>query len=55
MIFASGCIAWFEVDDGQKKCYNRSNHSKNIQSRVMILVHDIASYCALQLYGVSFK
>ena len=28
--------------------------SKNIQSRVMVLVHDTSSYCALQLYEVSF-
>ena len=28
---------------------------KNIQSRVMVLVHDTSSYCALQLYEVSFK
>ena len=27
---------------------------KNIQSRVMVLLHDISSYCALQLYEVSF-
>ena len=26
----------------------------NIQSRVMVLVHDTSSYCALQLYEVSF-
>ena len=28
---------------------------KNIQSRVMVLVRDTSSYCALQLYEVSFK
>ena len=28
---------------------------KNIQSRVMVLVHDTSSYCALQLYEVSSK
>ena len=41
--------------DGQKKRYNCSNNSKNIQSRVMVLVHDTSSYFALQLYEVSFK
>ena len=41
--------------DGQKKRYNQSNNSKNIQSRVTVLVHDTLSYCALQLYEVSFK
>ena len=28
---------------------------KNIQSRVMVLVHDTSSYCALQLNEFSFK
>ena len=28
---------------------------KILQSRVMVLVHDTSSYCALQLYEVSFK
>ena len=28
--------------------------TKNIQSRIMVLVHDTSSYCALQLYEVSF-
>ena len=28
---------------------------KNIQSRVMVLVHDTLSYCAFQLYEVSTK
>ena len=28
---------------------------KNIQSRVMVLVHDMSSQCALQLYEVSLK
>ena len=32
----------------------RANNSKNIQSRVMVLVHDTSSYCALHLYEVSF-
>ena len=29
-------------------------NSKNIQSRVMVLMHDTSSYCALQLYENSF-
>ena len=33
---------------------SKGNNSKNIQSRVMVLVHDTSSYCALQLYEVSF-
>ena len=33
----------------------RENNSKNIQSRVMVLVHDTSSYCALQLFEVSSK
>ena len=24
--FVSGCMAWFEVTEGQKKCYNQSNN-----------------------------
>ena len=27
---------------------------KNIESRVMVIVHDTSSYCALQLHEVSF-
>ena len=34
--------------------YSNGNNSKNIQSRVTVLVHDTSSYCALQLYEVSF-
>ena len=33
----------------------KGNNSDNIQSRVMVLVHDASSYCALQLYEVSSK
>ena len=33
----------------------KGNKPKNKQSRVMFLVHDTSSYCALQLYKVSFK
>ena len=29
--------------------------NKNIQSRVMVLVHDTLSHCALQVYEVSTK
>ena len=43
------------MTDGQKKHYNRRNNSKNVQSRVMVLVRETLSYCALQLYEVSFK
>ena len=39
----------FIYTDGKKKRYNLSNNSKNIQSRVMVLVHDTLSYCAVQL------
>ena len=37
------------ISHGQR--YN----SKNIQSRVMVLVHDKLSYCALGLFDVSTK
>ena len=33
---------------------SKGNNFKNIQSRAMTLVHDTSSYCALQLYEVSF-
>ena len=32
-----------------------TERTQNIQSRVMVLVQDTSSYCALQLYEVSFK
>ena len=35
--------------------YLREINSKNIQSRVMVLVHDTSSECALQMYEVSLK
>ena len=34
----------------QKKHYTQSYNSKNIQSRIMVLVHETLSYCALQLF-----
>ena len=39
----------------QNSIATKGNNSKNIQSRVMVLVHDTSSYCALQLYEVSSK
>ena len=33
----------------------KENNSKNIQSRVMVLVHDTFSHCALEVYEVSTK
>ena len=35
-------------------CY-KGNHLKNIYARVMVLVHDMSSECALQMYEVSLK
>ena len=35
-------------------CYKGDN-LKNIYARVMVLVHDTSSHCALQVYEVSFK
>ena len=42
---------------GTKKHCTRSkgNNSKNIHSRVMVLLHDKLSHCALELYEVSTK
>ena len=33
-----------------QKLTKLSNNSKNIQSRVRVLVHDTSSHCALQLF-----
>ena len=46
-------LAIFTNADGQKKRYDQSNNFKNIQSRVMVLMHGTSSYGALQLYEVS--
>ena len=35
-------------------CY-KGNNLKNIHARVMVLVHDTSSQCALQMYEVSLK
>ena len=35
-------------------CY-KGNNLKNIHERVMVLVHDTSSQCALQMYEVSLK
>ena len=37
-----------------KLCY-KGNNLKNEHARVMALVHDMLSECALQMYEVSFK
>ena len=33
----------------------KGGNLKNIYARVMVLVHDTSSQCALQMYGVSLK
>ena len=33
----------------------RGGHLKNTHARVMVLVHDTSSQCALQMYKVSLK
>ena len=33
----------------------KGNHSKNVQSRVMVVIHDTPSECASQMYEVSSK
>ena len=35
--------------------YKGDNLKKNIYARVMVLVHDTSSQCALQMYEVSLK
>ena len=35
-------------------CY-KGNNLKNIHARVMVLVNDTSSQCALQMYEVSLK
>ena len=40
----------------KKHCKDQREIAKKIsKSRVMVLVNDTSSYCALQLYDVSFK
>ena len=34
---------------------NKGDNLKNIYARVMVLVHDTSSQCALQMYEVSLK
>ena len=35
--------------------YYKGNNLKNVHARVMVLVHDTSSQCALQMYEVSLK
>ena len=49
----------FNLQSGQTEIAfylcSKGNNLKNIQARVMVLVHDTSSQCALQMYEVSLK
>ena len=51
------CFKWGKtaIRGDRKSPWTKGNNSKNIQSRVMVLVHDTSSECALQKYEVSLK
>ena len=34
---------------------SKGNNFKCVQARVMVIVHDTSSHCALKVYGVSLK
>ena len=48
-------LTTFTYTDRQKERYNGRNNPKNIQSRVVVIVHDTSSYCALQLYEIQLN
>ena len=48
----------FNLQSGHKIAFSyviKGNNLKNIHARVMVLVHDTSSQCALQIYEVSLK
>ena len=47
-----------QLTEWTRNCINlryKGGNSKNIHARVMVLVHDTSSQCALQMYEVSLK
>ena len=45
----------FRADTKWHHKLSKGNNSKNIQSRVLVLMHDIISQCALQVFEVWLK
>ena len=47
-----------QLTERTRKCINlcyKENNLNNLHARVMVLVHDMPSQCALQMYEVSLK
>ena len=58
MKFQTNSFNSVQLTERTRKCiYLRYNgdHLKNVHARVMVLVHDTSSQCALQMYEVSLK
>ena len=43
------------LQSGHKIALQKGDDLKNTHARVMVLVHDTSSQCALQMYEVSLK
>ena len=53
--FHSNSFNGCQLTERTRNSLAKGNNSKSIQSRVMVLVHDTLSDCALQVYEVSTK
>ena len=58
MKFHPNSLNSFQLREWTQDCIyscSKGNYLKNIQARVLVLVHDMWSQCALQMYEVSSK
>ena len=58
MKFQPNTFNSFQLTERTRNCIDlcfKGNNLKNIHARVMVLVHDTSSQCALQMYEVSLK
>ena len=58
MKFQSNSLNSVQLIEWTRNCYSlcyKGNNLKNIHARVIALVHDTSSQCALQMYEVSLK
>ena len=58
MKFQPNSFNSFQVTERTKNCFllcYKGNNLKKIHARVMVLVHDTSSECALQKYEASLK
>ena len=56
MKFHPNSLYSFQLTEWTKNCIylcSKGNNLKNIQARIMVLVNDTSSECALQMYEVS--